>query len=393
MRRAFALALFLLLTRFPLPGQQNGSSSGITAPVLLPDTSTIQTPKNCVPLNGMVQFSATIDASGVPHITQTLESSDQRLTSFASEQLLAQRFKPGSVNGAPAAIPVALTIGLHTCAQREKHPAGDSFYSFTLRTHPLIALSVASPAAAQQAAPSAPATLATAAQVGGGVSVPVPTHIVDPQVPVSGKMPRHGRCFVAMTVDENGLPQNIHIAKGLSPELDDYTLEAAKQWRFKPAQRNGKTPVAVEGTLVASFEFFEKEPVAFAFFVPEEAQETLKAYAHPLPQWIPDATNANEVAVRYRPESRISGRVLISLVIGTDGVPSNVHVVKGLDSSLDLDTVAMVEHLRFEPQVADDNTPVTINMLMPVRYHQRVILPTGHDLVAAGLADVLFGLM
>jgi TonB family protein len=374
MRYVFALVLLFVLAWRPAAGQQNAQvvrpvGAGLTAPVLLPPALTVSTPKHCDELDGVVKFAATIDAAGFPQKLKMLTTSDHRLTGFATELVEAQRFKPGAIDGSPTAVAIELTVGLHTCAQREKHPTDGNFYQFTLRAHPLIALAVAAPPEAQEIVSAARAETATAEHVGGHISAPIPTVLIDPEMPVSGKLPKHGLCFLGITIDANGVPQNIHVVRGLEPELDSNAMEAAKNWRFKPALRDGNVPVAVEGTIVAEFINIEKEPVAFAIFIPDTPEKVLAANAHHEKQLCTlDPINADEVFTRYMPHNRIAGYSLVSLVVDTNGVPQNAHIVKSLDSSLDMETVAMIEHLRFKPVTKDGTTPVSVGAIVPVHY-------------------------
>lgn len=343
---------------------------------------TVSTPKHCDQLNGLVKFAATIDANGSPRALKTLKASDWRLIGFAMELVQAQRFKPAVIDGSTAAVAVELTVGLRTCAQREKHPTNDNFYSLTLSAHPLIAMEVVAPSAAQEATSATPAESAPAEQVGEHISAPMPIDVTDPKIPVSGKLPKRGQCLLGITVDANGVPQNIHVVRELEAELDSNAKEAVKDWRFKPALRDGRTPVAVEGTVVANFEYDEREPVAFAFFIPAPPEKVRAASAHEKKQLETlEAINADEVIARYMPQSRIAGRVLVSLVIDTNGVPQNVHIVKSLDSGVDMDTVAMVEHLRFKPFIKDATTPVAVGIVVPVRFRTPVARPIWRDIL------------
>lgn len=386
MRYVFAIASLFLLAWLPVGGQQNTlvirpPGAGLTAPILLSPTVTVSMPKHCDEFNGVVKFAGTIDAVGLPHALTTLEASDRRLIGFATELVQAQRFRPGIIDGLPTAVAVELTVGLHTCAQREKHQTDGNFYQFTLRAHPLIALAVVAPHAAQETVAATLTEAASAGQLGDRISAPIPTVTADPKIPVSGKLPKRGHCFLGVTVDANGIPQNIHVVRELEPELDSNAIEAVKNWRFRPALRDGGTPIAVEGTVVATFEYVEKEPVTFAIFIPETSERVLAANAHDRKQHDTlEAVNADEVIARYMPQSRIAGRVLVSLVIDTNGVPQNVHIIKNLDSSVDMDTVAMVEHLRFKPIMKDATTPVPVGIVVPVRYRMTVAKPTWRDL-------------
>jgi len=391
MRYVFAVASIFVLTWLPAGSQQNTlvvrpTGAGLIAPVLLPAALTISTPKHCDELDGVVKFAVTIDTAGLPHGLKTLEASDRRLVGFATELVEAQRFKPGAVDGSATPVAVELTVGLHTCAQREKHPADDNFYEFTLRAHPLIALAVVAPPAAEERVSATLTQTVPAEQVGERIGAPIPTVIIDPDIPVSGELRKRGHCFLGVTVDANGVPRNIHVVRALEPELDSNAMEALKNWRFKPALRNGSTPVAVEGTVVATFAYPEKEPLAFAVFIPETPEKVIATIAHDeKPNSKLELVDADEVIARYMPQSRITGKVLVSLVIDTNGVPQNVHVIKGLDSSLDMETVAMVEHLRFKPVMKDATTPIPVGIVMPVRFRSRVAKPTWRELFDLGM--------
>ena len=230
--------------------------------------------------------------------------------------------------------------------------------------------------------------------MGEHISAPIPTVLTDPKIPISEKLLKRGRCFLGVTVDANGVPQNIHVVRELEPELDSNAMEAVKNWRFKPALRDGSTPVAVEGTVVATFEYVEKEPVTFANFIPETPEKVLAANAHDRKQHDTlEPVNADEVIARYMPQSRIAGRILVSLVIDTNGVPQNVHIIKGLDSSLDMETVAMVEHLRFKPVMKDATTPVPVGIVVPVRYRMTVAKPIWRDMFVDIMALGVLALM
>jgi TonB family protein len=399
MRYMFLLAPLFLFTCIPAFGQQDTQASRstgdeATAPALLAPSLTITLPKHCDALDGVVKLAATIDETGLAHALKTLDGSDPRLAGFATQLIEEQRFKPGTIHGAATAVAVELTVGLHTCAQRQKHPTDGEFYELTLRAHPMIALKAVASLAELKDVMAANAVSAASEDVGGSVSAPIPTTLIDPKIPVFGKLSKRGFCLIGITVDANGIPQNIHIAHSLDSELDSYGIEAVKNWRFKPALRNGKDPVAVEGTVSATFEYVDKEPVAFASFIPKTPEKVLVSISqHRIKRPDVKPLNADEVIALYMPPSRVTGHCLVSLVIDTNGVPQNVHVIKGLDSSLDLETVAMVEHLRFKPTMMDETTAIPVGLIVPIYYKKMMEKPTGHDMFTNGLAIALFSFL
>lgn len=61
-----------------------------------------------------------------------------------------------------------------------------------------------------------------------------------------------GSVTVALIVSSNGVPKGVRVVKGLDKEVDQSTVEAVEQWRFAPAQKDGK-PVAVNVSLEIAF--------------------------------------------------------------------------------------------------------------------------------------------
>ena len=60
---------------------------------------------------------------------------------------------------------------------------------------------------------------------------------------------------VYLEVDEHGNPTHVHVAHGIGMGLDEKAVEAVKQYRFKPAMKNGR-PVTVEMYVVVNFQIF-----------------------------------------------------------------------------------------------------------------------------------------
>jgi TonB family protein len=94
--------------------------------------------------------------------------------------------------------------------------------------------------------------------VGGGVSAPVAIKQVQPQFSEEARQKKMGGTVtVYLIVDQHGLPQNVHVTRGVGMGLDENAVEAVKQYRFKPAMENGK-PVAVYLNVEVLFAIFDK---------------------------------------------------------------------------------------------------------------------------------------
>jgi TonB family protein len=93
--------------------------------------------------------------------------------------------------------------------------------------------------------------------IGGGVGAPVLIHQVDPEFSDEARRAKYqGVCMISIIVDVNGNPQNPRVVRPLGMGLDEKALEAVKQFRFKPAMKDGKTPVPVMITVEVNFRLY-----------------------------------------------------------------------------------------------------------------------------------------
>jgi TonB family protein len=80
------------------------------------------------------------------------------------------------------------------------------------------------------------------------LTMPVLVYKKSPVYPAQAKEDKNtlnGSCVLSITVDEDGIPNDVQVVKSLRADYDQSAIEAVREWRFKPAQRNGQ-PVAME---------------------------------------------------------------------------------------------------------------------------------------------------
>lgn len=65
---------------------------------------------------------------------------------------------------------------------------------------------------------------------------------------------------------------------------------------------------------------------------------------------------------------RISGTVLVGLVVSSKGEPKDVHVVKSLEKDIDQSAVDAVRQWHFEPAKKGDQ-PVAVRISVEIRFH------------------------
>src|ERR1035437_1331409 len=93
--------------------------------------------------------------------------------------------------------------------------------------------------------------------VGGGISAPVP--LIQPEAEFSDEARRakyQGLCLISVIVDAQGNPQNPKVVRALGMGLDEKAMEAVRKYKFKPAMKDGKTPVPVMITVEVNFRLY-----------------------------------------------------------------------------------------------------------------------------------------
>ncbi|MGB7264441.1 MAG: energy transducer TonB [Terracidiphilus sp.] len=94
-------------------------------------------------------------------------------------------------------------------------------------------------------------------QIGGRVSAPVVIHSVEAEFSDEARRAKYqGVCLISLIVDAQGNPQNIRVARPLGMGLDEKAIAAIRQYKFKPAMKDGKTPVPVMITIEVDFRLY-----------------------------------------------------------------------------------------------------------------------------------------
>ena len=73
----------------------------------------------------------------------------------------------------------------------------------------------------------------------------------------------------------------------------------------------------------------------------------------------------------YSPEARkkqINGKCMVSLIVGSDGLPHRVHIIRCSDSSFAGNSVAAVSRYKFRPATTAAGAPVAVEVTVEVDY-------------------------
>jgi TonB family protein len=94
-------------------------------------------------------------------------------------------------------------------------------------------------------------------RIGGGVSAPVALNQVEAEFSDEARRAKYqGVCLISLIVDAQGNPQDPRVVRALGMGLDEKALEAVRKYKFKPAMKDGHTPVPVMITVEVNFRLY-----------------------------------------------------------------------------------------------------------------------------------------
>ncbi len=227
---------------------------GIKVPELLPMDLSAIISSNCTErvANGTVLLDLVIDGDGKAQNISPLRPLGDDIDRMAVGIAKADHFAPGTKDGIPIAVERELEITLSICTTKVADETGKLSSRLRRKEQPvqklLHSLQVGSPSLVSLS-PDAQPNKQTFYHIGGGISAPVP--IKAPQLNLKSSA-GSGAILVTVIVDENGLPKNPRVVRGISKELDQAALEAVSKYRFKPAMKD-KQPVAVVISIEVNF--------------------------------------------------------------------------------------------------------------------------------------------
>jgi Gram-negative bacterial TonB protein C-terminal len=239
MRREFARILVALSAASTVIAQQPAPPAtppavrlgdpGVAAPELIPERFVTEQVTHCQKWGGTILLSVIIDPSGLPRDIYLLRPTGDDLDKFALEIAARDHFKPGSLNGAPAAVESALEVKLEYCIEPVTTGSNAGMYNSKLRSQPeqtILPLSKVHDSSVS----------VTGLKSSKGVMPPVPLN--DPR-----PGPGTGRCTLSVLVDEHGMPQDPKLVDGPNDYCQEVMAVVGRQ-RYKPAMKDGE-PIAV----------------------------------------------------------------------------------------------------------------------------------------------------
>ena len=168
----------------------------------------------------------------------------------------------------------------------------------------------------------------------------------------------HGSMMIEAVVGVDGRPRDVVVTRSLDSEhgLDARGVEAVRAWRFTPGTLDGKSvPVRVEIELI--------------FALGHRGLFTDGGKDRPVPAVL---FEQKPVYAEAAMNARIEGSVELECLVGTDGVPREIRVVRSLDTvhGLDQNAIDALREWRFAPARVDGKdvpARVTIEMTFTLR--------------------------
>ena len=207
---------------------------GIAPPALVnaaPATYPPDASESDRPHIGLLEVVVGID--GVPTSVHPVNPNPGPFEDSAIAAVKQSRFQPGTLNGKPVPVLVRVRVPFfHLAAAIPRVQTHVAQFGNTL------------------AHPRDPMALRP------GDSPPKPIHFGSPEYSEQArKLKIQGNVTVSVLVNEDGVPIDPRVEKSLGYGLDEKALEAALQYQFKPAMRDGE-PVATRIMIQMSFKLY-----------------------------------------------------------------------------------------------------------------------------------------
>ena len=144
-----------------------------------------------------------------------------------------------------------------------------------------------------------------------------------------------GTVTMSLTVDDEGIPKEIHVLTPLGLGLDENAVACVRQSRYSPAQKDGKpVPLKINVSLAFEEHWDSDWHLGAAVFHTADG-----------------ATRPVVVKAKYPGAAgdRRNVTVCVRLTVGKDGIPRGPQVASPQDARLDKEAIAMVGDWRFRP--------------------------------------------
>lgn len=181
----------------------------------------------------------------------------------------------------------------------------------------------------------------------------VPPQVIRPIAPLFAAV--EGTVTLEASVDVQGNVRVLRVVKGLGAGIDQRAIDAAMNWKFTPALKDGGPVAAI--TLID-----------VDFNLPPEATQPLRIGPDVKPP-----VAISRVEPNYTDEARnvrAQGTVVLQAIIRKDGMVEIVRVVHAIGYGLDESAIDALQHWVFRPGTKND-VPVDVTLNIEVNFNLR----------------------
>ena len=228
----------------------------VTAPELIPRDYSPALSPDCQRMEKVkIELKFIVDPDGNVHDVQAPVEADANMALLLFQYMRTVHFKPAQWNGSPVAVGLADTISFEAC-YTDTDEAAKTVRVIKLHSAPDHRLAPWNHAPAEITLFHTGPDGKGVEHIGKGVTQPVPIYTAEPQYTNEARNHKiQGTVFLRIIVDSNGLPQDVEVIKPIGYGLDRNAVETVRQYRFKPALKNGK-PVPVYLTVAINFRLY-----------------------------------------------------------------------------------------------------------------------------------------
>jgi TonB family protein len=226
--------------------------------------------------------------------------------------------------------------------------------------------------------------------IGGNIKKPIVIYTVDPEYsPQARRAKFSGNVEVYLWVDKYGHPSHVRVVKGVGMGLDEKAVEAARQYKFKPATLDGK-PVTVDLYVDISFNIAgASSPIRTVNFSYAAASSPTRTVNFLIPAVAePTQIQAGSTA-RVSPgvitgertsyvepvypdvakKAKLNGTVVLNALIGKDGKMKSLKVISATDPMFNNAALDAVRQWTYKPYLLNGEpteveTSITVNFAL-----------------------------
>jgi TonB family protein len=184
----------------------------------------------------------------------------------------------------------------------------------------------------------------------------------EPVYPADAKAAHiQGTVLLDAVIGKDGNISSLKLLSG-PPQLTKAAWDAVSRWTYTPFLFNGK-PTEVETTITVNFTL---NPQASPEPAPASSPSASNTRQNPI---VIKSSDAIFPASAKASMKNFNGTVLVSLVVGKDGLPKNVAISKSLRPDFDQSALAAVSQYRFEPALRNGQ-PVETPLYIDVNFQK-----------------------